>query len=64
MKVIQDCTLILNFVKKNFIGIQKKQIDLQSQVINDDQNNFKKILHILEDGASDVQVGDIEQAKV
>ena len=42
----------------------KKHIDLQSQAIYDDNNNSKKNLHILEDGASGVQVGDIEQATI
>ena len=42
----------------------KKHIDLQSQAIYDDKNDSKKSLHILEDSASGVQVGDIEQAIV
>ena len=37
----------------------KKFNDLQSQATYDDRTNFKKSLHNLEDGASDVQVGDI-----
>ena len=36
-----------------------KNIVLQSQAIYDDKKNPKKSLHILEDGASGVQVGDI-----
>ena len=39
----------------------KKNIDLQSQTIYDDKKNSKKGLHILEDYASGVQVGDIKQ---
>ena len=35
-------------------------IDLHNQAIYDDKNDFKKSLHILKDGASGVQVGDIE----
>ena len=42
----------------------KKQIDLQSLAIYDDKNNSKKSLHILEDGVSGVQVGDIEQVTI
>ena len=36
-------------------------IDLQKQANYDDKENSKKILHILEDATSGVQVGDIEQ---
>ena len=50
--------------EENIIDIEKKHIDLQSQAIDDDKNNSKKSLHILEDGASSVQVGDSEQAIV
>ena len=39
-------------------------IDLQSQEIYNDENNSKKNLHSLEDGASGVQVGDIGQVNV
>ena len=39
-------------------------INLQSQASYDDKNNFNKSVHILEDGASGVQVGDIEQVIV
>ena len=42
-------------------GHLKKQIDLQSQRMYDDKNNSNMSVLILEDGASDVQVGDIEQ---
>ena len=52
MKVIQIYTLSLNIMKKKFI---------ESQEIYDDKKNSKKCLHFLEDGASDVQVGDVEQ---
>ena len=34
---------------------------IESQEIYDDKKNSKKCLHFLEDGASDVQVGDVEQ---
>ena len=37
---------------------------LQSQAIYDDKKNSKKSLHVLEDSASGVQVGDIEQMSV
>ena len=47
------------FCEEKFIDIQKI-IKLQSQAINDDFFK-KKILHIFEDSASGVQVGDIEQ---
>jgi hypothetical protein len=40
----------------------KKHVSLQSQVIYYDKKNSKESLHILEDVASGVQVGDIEQA--
>ena len=63
MKVIQNYTLTFEFLKKNFMDI-KKQIDLQSLEIYDDKNNSKKSLHILEDGVSGVQVGDIEQVTI
>ena len=48
---------------KNFIDIWKIKIKigLQSHTNYDDKYNSKKRLHILEDGASGVQVGDIEQ---
>ena len=38
--------------------------NLQSQVIYNDKQNSKKSLHILEDDASGVQVGDIEQVTI
>ena len=41
---------------KNHNFFLKKHIDLQSQVIYVDKLFFKKGLHILEDGASSVQV--------
>ena len=55
MKVIQIYTLSLNIMKKKFI---------ESQEIYDDKTNSKKCLHILEDGASDVQVGDVAQETI
>ena len=65
MKVIQNYILILNFVKIIIIDIQqKKHNDPQSQAIYDDKNNSKKSLYMLENDASGVQVGDIEQAIV
>ena len=60
MKIIQDYTLTLNFVKKKIVAF-KKLLDLQSQAIYADKNNSKKSLHTLVDDASGVQVGDIEQ---
>ena len=41
-----------------------KHTHLQREANYDDQKNFKKSLHILEDGASGVQEGDIEQVIV
>ena len=38
-----------------------KHNDLQSKANYGDKNNSKISVHILEDGASGVQVGDIEQ---
>ena len=64
MKVIQNYTLTLDFVKKKIIDISKKHTDLQSQANYDDKKDSKKSLHILEDGASGVQVDDIEQVIV
>ena len=48
------------FLKINTYNTQK-HIDLWSQTIDDDKINTKKSLHVLEDNASVVQVGDIEQ---
>jgi hypothetical protein len=39
----------------------ENRIDPQSQAIHDVKKNSNKSLHILEDGASGVQVSDIEQ---
>ena len=63
MKVIQNYALILNFMKNKIIDIFKtcwftKPFKLWWQ------KNSKKILHVLEDNASGVQVGDIKQAMV
>ena len=55
MKVIQNYTLIWKFVKKTIITFEM-HIDLQGQAIYIDKL-FMKSLHILEDGASRVQVG-------
>ena len=60
-------TLTLNFVKERIVDINNNNNNhhhLQSQAIYHDKSNSKKNLHILEDGASGVQVGDIEQAIV
>ena len=59
MKVIQDYTLTLNFVKKN-AWIFLKRISLKTKKNYDDKHNFRKSLHILEENASGVQIGDIE----
>ena len=50
-------------MKKKIIDILKTHF-LQSQAICDDKRISKKNLHIFEDNASDVQVGDIEQVIV
>ena len=63
MNVIQCHVLTLDFVKKKIIDILKTHF-LQSQAICDDKRISKKNLHIFEDNASDVQVGDIEQVIV
>ena len=42
----------------------KNHIGLQSHAICDDKNSWQKILYLLKDGASGVQVGDIEQTNV
>ena len=55
MKVYQDYILTFKFVKENIINIYK-HIDLQSQEIYVEFVFSKKSLHILEDGASSVQV--------
>ena len=53
------------FCEENNYRQFQKHTDLQSQAIfYDKKNNSKKSLHILEDGASGVQVGDIEQVIV
>ena len=59
MEVIQNYTLTLNFVKKKLKTL-KQPIGLQSQANCDDKKS-KKILHVLENNTSGVQVGDIEQ---
>ena len=51
------------FCQEKFID-NKKNIDLQSQAIPWWQKKSKKSLHILEDSASGVQVGDVEQVIV
>jgi hypothetical protein len=54
MKAIQNYTLTLNFVKKKLTDILKNILIYKA----------KKIVHILEDGASGVQIGDIEQVTI
>ena len=62
MKVIQNYTLTLNFVKDEIIDIQKNILICKAkQFMMKKENNSKKSLHILEDG---VQVGDIRQVIV
>ena len=56
-EVIHNYTIILTWTLLT-------TINLQSQASYDDKNNFNKSVHILEDGASGVQVGDIEQVIV
>jgi hypothetical protein len=56
------CTNFEFFLREKSWTLLEKNINLQSQAVNDDKNNSKKILHILEDGASGVQIVDIEQA--
>jgi hypothetical protein len=56
VKVIQKYIFNLNFVKEKNHKILTKHIDLQSQAIYVDKEVFKKKLHILEEGASSVQV--------
>ena len=60
MKVLQNYIPTLNFLKEIINNIWK-HIDLQSQALCVDKNNLKKILYVLEDGASSVPVGDVEQ---
>ena len=60
MKAIQNYTLTLNFVKKKIIDIIKKYWSTKSSKLWW-QNNSKNSLHILEDEASGVQIGDTEQ---
>ena len=63
MKVIQFYVLTLNFVKKEIMDSLKTYWST-SQANFDDKKNSKKNLHILEDSASGVQVGDIEEVIV
>ena len=60
--MIQHYKLTLDFVKKNLLTF-KKYTDLEAKQVMV-KIFSKKILHILEDGASDVQVRDIEQVAV
>ena len=62
MEAIQNYILILRLWRKKKIVKQfRKYIDLQSQIIYVDKKKFKKNLHILEDGASGVQVVIVEK---
>ena len=63
MKVIQNYTLTLNFVKKKK-QTYSKHTNLQSQENYDDNFFSKKNLHILKDGTSGVQLGVIEQVTI
>ena len=51
-------------MKKKIIEFIFLNVELQSQEIYVDKKNSKKIWHILEDGASGVQVGDVEQVTI
>ena len=63
MKLIQNYTILtFNFLKKKNHKHFKNNTDLQSKLWW--QKNSKKSVHILEDGTSGVQVGDIEQVIV
>ena len=65
MKVIRNHTLTLNFVKKKIVDILKTYWSTKpSKFLFLFIFKFKKSLHVLEDGASDVRVGDIEQVIV
>jgi hypothetical protein len=55
VKVIQNYILTLNFVKDKNHKHLKKHIDTQCRAVDVDKKNSKS-LHILEDGASSVQV--------
>ena len=46
------------------IDTLKNDIDLQSQANYDEKKNSRKSLHISEDGASGVQVGNIEEETI
>ena len=61
--MIQNYTLKFNFVKEKIIDILKTCWIL-SQANYVDQKNSKKSLHVQEDSASGVQVGEIEQVIV
>ena len=64
MKVIQNYRLTLNFVKKKSIDIFKKKILIYKAKQFMMNFFFKKSLHILEDSASGMQIGDFEQVNV
>ena len=64
MKVIQNYTLTLNFVKKTIIDILKTYWSTKPHKPWWQKKNSKNNLHILEDNTSGVQVGDIEQVVV
>ena len=63
MKVIQYYTLTLNFVNKKHRQFKNLSIYKAKKIIMT-QKLSKKILHILGNGTSGVQVADIEQVVV
>ena len=63
MKVIQNFATTFEFCEgKNHRHLEKKMIYKAKQFMM--TKEFQKSLHILEDGARGVQVGDIEQVIV
>jgi hypothetical protein len=65
MKVIQNYPRTLNFVKKKKTRRHfKNMLIYKAKQFMMTKNNSKKSLHILEEGATDAQVGDIEQVTI
>ena len=64
MKVIQNYALSLSFVKKKFINIQKTYLIYKAKQLMMTKTISRKSLHMLEDNASGVQVGDMKQAAI
>ena len=62
--MIQSYTLTLDFVKKKFMDIWKTYLSTKSSNLWWPKQICENNLHILEDSASGVQVGDIEQVHV